>query len=298
MSVHTTSGGGVSLAAFGGGAAGSNQVIWTPDGASLVTDPDFRFDGTNAALGGAIISGRRLAIYMESSGVGWQVNGFANNQDANWLLNTPDARLLIGRMYGGTTAGTINGLNAAALAILEASNTANLLLGGTDVRTSVRQGTNQAGFVPGTIRTFPTAVGNVGAGTDLLQSAAIAAGSMSRNGQRLNFGGCVVMAANGNTKTPSLQLSGANIWTPTGTAMNGGAVIFVGYVMRIDATNGEACVFAFTAGGTTPITVGLMSRVAVTPTWANAQTLDLFGAGTADNDLTGRMYLDVFESGN
>jgi hypothetical protein len=112
------------------------------------------------------------------------------------------------------------------------------------------------------------------------------------------FGAQYNMAANGNTKTPSIQFGGANIWTPTGTAMNGGVIIVVGWIMRTGAATAQANTFAFAAGGTTPITVGLFSSVAITPTWANANALDFLGAGTADNDLTCRAWVDAAEAGN
>lgn len=299
MSAHTTAGGGgVSTGAFGGGAAVANRPWWTSDGSNFLTGENLRFDGTNLSVGGALVSGRRLALYLESSGVGMQVLGFANNQDSNILIQTPDSRLLIPRIYGGTTAGTINGVTAAALAILEASNSSGLLLGATDARSWVRQGASMSLALGGTAKTFPTAVGNVGGGTDVLQTFQFSAGAISRNGARIPFGGSYEMAANGATKTPSIQFGGQNIWTPTGTAMNGGAVFFSGWIERIDATNAEACVMAFVSGGTTPITVGLLSRVEIAVTFANALSLEFLFAGTNDNDGTARGWVDTAEAGN
>jgi hypothetical protein len=107
-----------------------------------------------------------------------------------------------------------------------------------------------------------------------------------------------IFAANGNTKTPSIQFGGANIWTPTGTAQNGGGVIVYGWIQRTGAATARACVTGFVVPGTTPITTGLLALTAITPTWANANVLDILGAATADNDITARACVELREAGN
>lgn len=286
MSAHTTAGGGVSTGAFGGGAAVANRFWWTSDGSNFLTGENARFDGTNVALGGALISGRRLAIYMESSGVGWQVNGFANNQDANWLLNTPDARLLIGRMYGGTTAGTINGLNAAALAILEASNTANLLLGGTDVRTSVRSGANVAAFLGGTLKTFTADASHDGTGTDVFYTYSIPGNTLRLDGDCITFDYEVSCAATANNKTVLVAYGATTLGTFT-AAKNGGSVRLKGRIIRTGATTQRAVIEIIDSSNATRF-VTVTEYTTPGETLSGSVAIELRGTATVAADLVAR----------
>lgn len=299
MSVHTTGGGGASLAAFGGGAAVANRLVWTSDGTGLFTDEDGKFDGTNFAFGpGAIVSGRRVQIHQENSGVGLASRAAAANYDGNLVAESSDSRLLLLRQYGTSAAGTDGGLAIASRGFLQAVNTSGLLIGGSDIKTAVYHGASHASFLGGTSKSLHAVLGNVGAGTDVIQTYTQPAASLARDGQMIVFRVEYIFAANGNTKTPSIQFGGVNIWTPTGTAQNGGGVLVQGWIQRTGAATARACVMGFVVPGTTPITAGLINQAALTPTWANANVLDILGAATADNDITARAWVGITESGN
>lgn len=298
MSVH--------LAGSGGGGAGivsgvAGRVLYTSDGVAYNVDDDFRFDGDTVGIGGAQRSGYKLRILANSGDFGMAVEPNAAGSDiglsavAARNFSTYLQQIVYGPL-GGSTAGRANNSLIQLLGV----NSAGILIGSSDQQNWSRAGANAAAAIGGTLDSFFTAVGNVGAGPDILQTYSIPAGVMSRDGARINFGFETPFAANANPKGPALNLAGSPIWTPTAAAQSGGALIGDGWIKRLGATSAIACVRGFVVpSGGTPISVGLISRVAVTPTWSGAVVLDLIAATcTADNDIQGRLWVDLSEAGN
>ena len=228
-------GGGTSLAAFGGGAAGTNQVIWTSDGSALLTDTDFRFDGTDIAMGGIIVDGTRLKLYQESGGNGINIEAAAANQAANIFTRASDNRIFGLQMYGGTSAGTVGGRNFAALAYLQAVNTAHMLIGPPDFSTWVHQGANLATSTGGVAKTFVTDAAHDGTGTDVFYTYSIPAASLLTDGARVDFEYAATFAANANNKTIIVAYGGTEVYNSGTVAKNGGSIRVFGSVLRTGA---------------------------------------------------------------
>lgn len=282
MAVITDASGGASIGGALGGTVVNGRVLFTNAGL-LAIDDDFRFDGVNASLGGAIVSGRRLTAYLESSGVGIQVNGFANNQDSNILLTTPDARLLIPRVYGGTTAGSINGVTAAALAILEGSNCANMLLGGSDIPTLTRFGANNAGSALGVIKTVQADAGNVGAGLDVIATLTNGNALLFLDGMWVRVTASVRYAANGNAKRAVIRFGSTIVAQTAGATVvkNGGSSTLIAKISRVTGTTQRA------EGRFEGITFTAADPLITTPgeTLSGGVNITVEGEGAADNDV-------------
>lgn len=301
MSVHTKRRGGVTTGAFGGGAAVANRVWWTSDGSNFLTGENLRFDGDTVGIGGAQRAGYKVRIIANSgdNALAMEPNAAGNDICIAAIAARNFSTYLQQIAYGpiaGTTAGRANNSLLQLLGV----NSAGIMLGTTDAQSWVRTTANVAAALGGTLDSFPSAVGNVGAGPDILQTYSIPAAALARDGARVNIGFETFFAANGNSKGPGLNLGGSSIWAPTAAVQNGGAVIGDGWIKRLGATSAIACIKAFVVpSGGTPISVGLISRVAVSPTWSGAVALDLIAATcTADNDIQGRLWVDLAEAGN
>jgi hypothetical protein len=282
MSVHTSgAGGGVSVS---GNA--DRLVRW--DGSSLLAVDAYRADGTNIALGGAIISGRRLTLYQESSGVGVQVVGFAASQAGEAVVASSDSRLLINRMWGGTAVGTINGLNAAALAHILPFNTAHLLVGATDARTWVAVRTNAAAALGGTLKTFQADVSHDGTGTDVFYSYAVPGAALTLDGDRVDFDFTIAFAATGGNKQPIVAWGATTLYAPTTAAKNGGSIRIFGSIWRTGAATQRWVVTAVDDASTTRFpTVTAYGTAA--ETLSGSVNLELRGAAGVAADMVAKL---------
>lgn len=297
MAAGNIGGGGANVGSpVGSGTA--DRLLSTDSSGNLATDADTRFDGTNVALGGAIVAGRRLISYQESSGIGLESRGFANNQSGDIVSSTSDARSLILRMWGGTAAGTINGINAAALAHLLNFNSGNLLIGATDARTWVAVRTNVAAALGGCLKTFQADVAHDGTGTDTFYSYSIPAGTMATDGDRVEFKYVATFAANANNKTILAVYGGTTMYTSGTVAKNGGSVTVEGSVVRTGAATQRFELRVLDDASTTRFpTVSAYGTAA--ETLSGAVAISFQGTAGAASDIVAKVgYINFYPAGN
>lgn len=280
----------------GGGTA--DRLLSTDSSGNLATDADTRFDGTNVALGGAIVSGRRLQIHQENSGVGIACRAAAANYDGNVVAESSDSRLLLMRQYGTSAAGTDGGLAIASRGFLQAVNTSGLLIGGSDVRTAVYRGASGAAFIGGTMKTFQADVAHDGTGTDVFYTYSIPAASMAVDGDHVKFEYNATFAANANNKTIIVAYGGTTMYTSGTVAKNGGSIRVKGTIWRTGAATQRWSIEVVDDASTTRFpTVSAYGTAA--ETLSGAVAIEFRGTAGAASDIVAKTgVVQMFPAGN
>lgn len=136
----------------------------------------------------------------------------------------------------------------------------------------------------GTLYSWITGQGNVGTGEDTLYSQAIAANTLSVNGQKLTFGGFGTWAANGNSKVVRVKFGATTILTATTTG-SGGGFRFSGEIVRTGAATqvGGSSFFDHASSGGSGAAFGNYSAPA--ETLSNAITFTVTGEATSNDDI-------------
>lgn len=136
---------------------------------------------------------------------------------------------------------------------------------------------------------FSSGQGNAAGGADTQLTSynvTIPAGFLAQPGDALIIEGAFVTAANANTKTGKLQVDSATLMTILSTTGSSHVVPFRLALRRRTSTGGSLTGItwqgAADAGNPTP---RLTNANPGTLAWGSAQTLKIFAAGTAANDL-------------
>ena len=198
-------------------------------------------------------------------------------------LGTPGLKFAVRNASGTigfyTNAGSA-GIGAAKLGLLvDASQ-----------NVSVRAGTDTArAKVGGTIRSDTTAVGNVGAGEDTLNTWTIPASTLAVNGESLEIEKAFSFAANANNKQLKIKFGATTIYASGAVAQNGGSAIFNIRIVRTSATTQDVYISSqLSASSLLPLP---------TPYQTTAETLSGTivlldtGEATANNDVVARCHV-------
>ena len=143
-----------------------------------------------------------------------------------------------------------------------------------------------------TLYTSSTVVGNIGTGTDLLNSYALPASTLTTNGWAVRVRGIGDTAANGATKTISFQMGGASILTlnPITTAPNT-RIWDAEILITRSSLNGQFLWYKCMLNSSPPVWEVLSSQLPA-QTESNSIDLKFFGAGTSNADIR-QLYMSV-----
>ena len=136
--------------------------------------------------------------------------------------------------------------------------------------------------VGGSLRVNTTDVGNVGTGVDDLMSFSVPAGTMSTNGDYIDFSFTFTFAANANNKTVRVVYGGTEIYNSTAQAQNGGSMEVVGKIIRTGATTQKVIVSVSTDG---TLYTDLANYTTAAETLSGAVTLKATGEATSNDDI-------------
>ena len=143
--------------------------------------------------------------------------------------------------------------------------------------------------VGGTIRSDTTAVGNVGAGEDTLNTWTIPASTLAVNGESLEIEKAFSFAANANNKQLKIKFGATTIYASGAVAQNGGSAIFNIRIVRTSATTQDVYIsLQLSASSLLPLP---------TPYQTTAETLSGTivlldtGEATANNDIVARCHV-------
>jgi hypothetical protein len=287
MAVITDAAAGAGLAAFGGGPAVANRGIWTPDGTTLVTDEDWRFDGTDMSLGGALSAGTRLFIHQAFGGNGLQTQANQASEAGNVTARSSDARLTTINQRGSAAGGTLAGIAAASLSQLQMFNASAMLVGcALDAAPLyLSLGANNAGGAIGAVKTVQADAGNVGGGLDVLATFTPGNALFFADGFWLMAWAAVRYAANANTKRACLKF-GTTVIAETAAglvAKNGGSSLLTGHVRRVNGTTQRA--WGTHQGTTFAAADPLISTPGETLSGAPTFTVEAESGASASNDV-------------
>lgn len=140
--------------------------------------------------------------------------------------------------------------------------------------------------VSGRVHTNTTAVGNVGAGADDLQTHSLTAGTLSADGKVVRVTVEWDVAANGNNKTMEYLIGATVITLRAANPDNNLKFRADILIIRTGAATGR-----YTAQHLSSSTPYSVFSGTIAETWANAITLKGRGTGTADNDIVMRSHV-------
>lgn len=235
-----------------------------------------------------------------------QDDGSAGMRIALRSVGDAHNRFQIGLLFGSTIMAWGDGSAApTAIALVNSGSTlaltGSLSVSGTvtcdDVPTDNAHLTNKL-YVDGLIDVdvlapATTAVGNVGTGTDTLQSTTIAAGKLAADGDYLTFRAWGTIANNANTGKRVIVAWGTTGATQPFNSSSGGIPANVsgdwhleGTIIRTGATSQKSSVrFSFASSGTAYSGPPCNGEAALARTLSQAQDLIIAGIGTSDNDV-------------
>jgi hypothetical protein len=140
-----------------------------------------------------------------------------------------------------------------------------------------------------------TDVGNVGTGEDDLMGANIGGGTLSANGDYLEFTMTVVFAANANNKQVRLKYGSTTVYASGAQAQNGGTMEIVGRIQRTGATTQR---ISFRVSTSTTNFPEYADYVTAAETLSGTTTLKLTGEATSDNDIIQKINTVEFKPKN
>lgn len=198
-----------------------------------------------------------------------------------------------GRLFiGGTTSATAGLHHAAGTA---SANTApEKFTSGTDLSV------NEAGTVQfdgnfsltkenavkygvgGNLTTNTTDVGNVGTGVDNLQSYSVPAGTMSQDGDYIEFSITFTFAENANSKQVRVVYGGTEVYASGAQAQSGGSMTVIGKVIRTGATTQKVTVIAISGAA---LFVDVSNYTTAGETLSGAVILKGTGEAVSNDDI-------------
>lgn len=138
----------------------------------------------------------------------------------------------------------------------------------------------------GSLNVNTTDVGNVGTGADNLMTYSVPAGTLSNNGDYIEFSFTFTFATNANNKTVKVVYGATEIYTSTAQPQNDGSMEVKGKIIRTGATTQKVIVTATTDG---TLFTDLANYTTAAETLSGAVTLKATGEATSDNDIINRI---------
>lgn len=140
--------------------------------------------------------------------------------------------------------------------------------------------------IPKVLSSIYTDAGNIGSGEDDLSSYSIPGGTLSADGDFLDFTFTVTFAANTNNKQVKLYFGGTTVYASGAQAQNAGTMELVGRVIRTGATSQRISVSVRSNTTNFP---DVAEYTTATETLSGSVTLKATGEATADNDIVQKL---------
>lgn len=256
-----------------------------------------------ASPGSSLPGGNGLTVYGASGNVGVSINNngtyqfiyngggdlhiySSGNSTNNLTINSTSGNVGIGAMP--TAALTVKAGGTAA-------QTAPIKLTGSSRLTTAEVGTieynsnfyltkvNAVRFgVGGALVTNTTDVGNVGTGEDDLMTYSIPAGTLSADGDYVEFNMTFKFAANANNKQVKVKYGGTTFYASGAQADNDGEMVITGKIIR---TGAAAQDIMFTQVNNGTLFTDLSDYVTATETLSGAVILKATGEATSNDDI-------------
>ena len=253
-----------------GEALSAGEFVYCSDGSGALTvgrwylaDGDLPYASLGAGAVGVVPAD--IASAAEGSiRVGGRITGLAG--------------LSAGSIYylSGTAGGITTTAPACPRIVGMADSATTLVLFGQDIPRNVL--TN--------LDTEATAVGNVGAGEDNLQTYSLPAATLGVNGTGVRILCWGTTANNANAKTIKLYFGTDSLLTLTPTVSEAGMWMVGAHVMRTGAATQIACAAGQCGPTNTTVTATSGNVSSPTQTLANAVTIKCTGEATANDDIT------------